>query len=215
MKKHMDEIKTAAARESVSALVDGDWHDPAVAGALDALLDDPQLVQTWHAYQVVGDVLRSAELAPSRSDLAFLDRLEQRLALEPRGPHVPTPERVFGAGRDIPSLSPVSPDRPAANLAVFRWKMLATAACVALVGVVGLQLWSLGGSRSEPEMAAARPAAVPPTPDVVVADSAAGSMLRDPRLDELMAAHRQLGGHSALQVPAGFLRNATYEGAGR
>jgi sigma-E factor negative regulatory protein RseA len=211
----MDEIKTAAARESVSALVDGDWHDQAVAGALDALLDDPQLVQTWHAYQVVGDVLRSAELAPSRSDLAFLDRLEQRLALEPRAPHVLSPERVSGAGRDIPSLSPVSLDRPAANLAVFRWKMLATAACVALVGVVGLQLWSLGGSRSEPEMAAARPAAVPPTPDVVVADSAAGSMLRDPRLDELMAAHRQLGGHSALQVPAGFLRNATYEGAGR
>jgi len=93
--------------------------------------------------------------------------------------------------------------------------MLATAACVALVGVVGLQLWTLGGARETAQMAVARPAAVPSVPDVVVADSAAGTMLRDPRLDELMAAHRQLGGHSALQVPAGFLRNATYEGAGR
>jgi len=36
-------------------------------------------------------------------------------------------------------------------------------------------------------------------------------MLRDPQLEELMAAHRQYGGVSALQMPAGFLRNATYE----
>jgi sigma-E factor negative regulatory protein RseA len=123
---------------------------------------------------------------------------------------------VLGAGADVVPDSRVAPDRPAANLAVFRWKMLATAACVALVGVVGLQLWSLGGGRNESQMAAVRPAVVPPPqPDVVVADSAAGTMLRDPRLDELMAAHRQLGGHSALQVPAGFLRNATYEGAQR
>ncbi|MEY3123908.1 MAG: hypothetical protein RLZZ573_428, partial [Pseudomonadota bacterium] len=40
-------------------------------------------------------------------------------------------------------------------------------------------------------------------------------MIRDPRLDALMAAHRELGGHSALQMPAGFLRNATYDGSGR
>jgi sigma-E factor negative regulatory protein RseA len=38
-------------------------------------------------------------------------------------------------------------------------------------------------------------------------------MIRDPRLDEMLAAHRQLGGGaSALQTPAGFLRNATFEG---
>jgi sigma-E factor negative regulatory protein RseA len=37
------------------------------------------------------------------------------------------------------------------------------------------------------------------------------TMLRDPRLDELLAAHKQYGGASALQMPAGFLRNATFE----
>ncbi len=38
-------------------------------------------------------------------------------------------------------------------------------------------------------------------------------MIRDPRLDELLAAHRQLGNStSALQMPAGFLRNATFAG---
>jgi len=40
-------------------------------------------------------------------------------------------------------------------------------------------------------------------------------MLRDPRLDELLAAHKQAAGASALQTPAGFLRNATFEGASR
>jgi sigma-E factor negative regulatory protein RseA len=36
-------------------------------------------------------------------------------------------------------------------------------------------------------------------------------MIRDPRLDELLAAHKQFGSTSALQMPAGFLRNATFE----
>ena len=37
----------------------------------------------------------------------------------------------------------------------------------------------------------------------------------DPQLDALLAAHKQLGGGSALPMPAGFLRNATFEGSGR
>jgi sigma-E factor negative regulatory protein RseA len=57
--------------------------------------------------------------------------------------------------------------------------------------------------------------AVATAPSIVTADTSAGPMMRDARLDELMAAHRQVGGNSALQVPAGFLRNATYEGAAR
>ena len=35
-------------------------------------------------------------------------------------------------------------------------------------------------------------------------------MIRDPRLDELLAA-QQFGKTTALQMPAGFLRNATFE----
>jgi sigma-E factor negative regulatory protein RseA len=40
-------------------------------------------------------------------------------------------------------------------------------------------------------------------------------MIRDPRLDELLAAHKQFSGASALQQPAGFLRNATFTPTGR
>jgi sigma-E factor negative regulatory protein RseA len=40
-------------------------------------------------------------------------------------------------------------------------------------------------------------------------------MLRDPQLDAMLAAHRQAGGAPALQMSAGFLRNATFEGTSR
>jgi sigma-E factor negative regulatory protein RseA len=40
-------------------------------------------------------------------------------------------------------------------------------------------------------------------------------MLRDPRLDELLAEHRQAVGVTALGGSTGFLRNATFEGVER
>ncbi|MEK9803379.1 MAG: anti-anti-sigma factor, partial [Curvibacter sp.] len=49
--------------------------------------------------------------------------------------------------------------------------------------------------------------AVPPAQ----APAEASVMIRDARLDQLIAAHQQQGGSSALQMPAGFLRNATFE----
>jgi negative regulator of sigma E activity len=63
----MDELDSKA-REHVCALVDGRLPEGELAQILNALLADPQSVQTWHAYHVVGDVLRSPELAPGRSD---------------------------------------------------------------------------------------------------------------------------------------------------
>jgi sigma-E factor negative regulatory protein RseA len=38
-----------------------------------------------------------------------------------------------------------------------------------------------------------------------------GPVLRDARLEQLLAEHRQYGGMSALQMPAGFLRDATQD----
>jgi sigma-E factor negative regulatory protein RseA len=204
----------ASSNEQISALVDGCLQGEACAHALNAVLADEQAVQTWHAYQVVGDVLRSAELAPSHSDLAFWEKLERRLAQEPQRPQMLADDHVAVSPANV-AAAVVDTDRPGANAAVFRWKMLATSACVALAGVVGMGLWTQTGQPTAAQMAVATPPAAPEAPQLVTADSSAGTMVRDPRLDELMAAHRQLGGHSALQVPAGFLRNATYEGAAR
>lgn len=64
---------------------------------------------------------------------------------------------------------------------------------------------------SSPERATAQGA-----PVVAVADADGQQvMIRDPRLGELLAAHKQFGSTSALQMPAGFLRNATFETPGR
>lgn len=208
----MNEANTTS-RERISALVDGDLRGDACARAVTELLDDKEAVRTWHTYQVVGDVLRSAELAPTCNDLAFWEKLEARLAQEPQ-----RPDQVEDARAGVRPMgmqpSSLNVDRPGANASIFRWKMLAATACTALVGVVGLGLWTQTGQSADARMAAAVPN-TPVVPQVVTAESNVGTMMRDPQLDELMAAHRQLGGHSALQVPAGFLRNATYEGAGR
>ena len=190
--------------ERICDLVDGQLQDDACAQAFDALLSDRRAIQTWHTYHVIGDVLRSSELAPSSSDLAFLERLERSLAKEPVRPVVIRS-----------SLIPVTNNLPSANASIFRWKMLAGLASFALVGVVGLNLWTPSGLQGDAQIAVQN-TVVPSQPTTLVAaDTAVGTMIRDERLDELMAAHRQLGGHSALQMPAGFLRSATYEGAGR
>ncbi len=108
----------------------------------------------------------------------------------------------------------VDTGRVGANAPQFRWKVLASVACTALVAVVGSGIWLQTSPSGDGQLAKGQ--AVEATKEVVVVtDPVAGTMLRDPRLDELMAAHRQLGGHSALQVPAGFLRNATFEGVSR
>jgi sigma-E factor negative regulatory protein RseA len=208
----MNELKSGS-NESISASIDGELQAESSARVIDELLANAKSMDTWHVYQVVGDVLRSAELAPATDDLAFWNRLEQRLALEP-----PRPDNsavVEGAGAVTPNVAAwVDTGRMGANALQFRWKVLASVACTALVAVVGSGIW-LQASTSGDGQLAKGPAVEATKEVVIVADPVAGAMLRDPRLDELMAAHRQLGGHSALQVPAGFLRNATFEGSSR
>lgn len=187
--------------EHICDLVDGHEPDGACARTLDALLSNRQAMQTWHAYHVIGDVLRSSELAPTSSDHAFLERLERRLANEPVRPVVAESSQV----RPVTNV-------PSANASIFRWKMVAGLASFALVGVVGVSLWPQTGLSGDAQVAKQNTVAPSAPTTLVATDTGAGTMLRDARLDELMVAHRQLGGHSALQVPAGFLRNATHEG---
>jgi sigma-E factor negative regulatory protein RseA len=208
----MNELNSTSSSERLSAFMDGELSVNESAQVLDRLLVDTQAKETWHAYQVVGDVLRSAELAPNQSDLAFLEKLEHRLSQEPQRPVV-SGARQFPV-TDVALVLPEDLSKPVANSPVFRWKVLAGVACSALVIVVGGGLWSQTDPLGGGQLAIIKPV-ISEVPVVVATETSAGPMLRDPRLDELMTAHRQLGGHSALQVPAGFLRNATYEGAGR
>src|SRR5688572_14499694 len=68
--------------EDLSALMDGELD--AAESACARWRDDPELRSRWHAYHLIGDVLRSEELASSRGrDAKFLSDLRLRLADEP------------------------------------------------------------------------------------------------------------------------------------
>ncbi|WP_243457414.1 sigma-E factor negative regulatory protein [Ottowia testudinis] len=198
-------------REAVSALMDGQLVG-AEASAVLQCMATTDARECWHVYHLVGDVLRSSDLAACGHDAAFVTRLNARLKYEAR-----PAERL---AVPLPDIA-----RPAANDGVFRWKLVAGLASFAAVAAIG---WgTLGGIGPQPGSGAqlaqggapARSAQVMALSAPVAAASetadAGAVMLRDARLDELLAAHRQTAGASALGQAAGFLRNATFEGSGR
>lgn len=187
-------------RELISALADGQLRGEAFARGVEAAGTDPCGREAWNTYHLIGDVLRSGDLAACSAPTAFLARLEQRLLQEPLQPaaHATSRPRQEGATISRP---------PAANDASFRWKLVAGFASFAAVAAIG---WTVVGAVAKPEQGQLAAA-----PGPVLAGGQAGLMIRDPNLDEFLAAHRQLGGASALQTPAGFLRNATFEGPNR
>jgi sigma-E factor negative regulatory protein RseA len=209
----MDDLNSISKGERLSALLDGELSADECKDTLGEMSADAQSIETWHVYQVVGDVLRSPDLAPSPGGTAFWEKLEQRLSHEPQRPSV-VPDVDQSPVLTFSRSASVDISKPGANVPVFRWKVFAGVACSALAAVVGSGLWSQIGFSRDDEMAKVKPV-LSESPMMVATETSVGPMLRDPHLDELMAAHRQLGGHSALQVPAGFLRNATYEGVGR
>ena len=97
------------------------------------------------------------------------------------------------------------------------WLSLAAVAAIGWSSLASLQGSDARGLGRGGQLAQAeRPAAAPAAPVVAVADAEGQQvMIPDPRLDELLAAHKQFGSTSALQMPAGFLRNATFETPGR
>ena len=171
--------------ERISALVDGRLMGDDFAQAMADMASRPDDAATWHLYHLIGDVLRSEDLAAGTHNDDFLSRLEGKLALE----QIPV-----ALAAEVPLL--VATALPSANADVLRWKWGAGLAASVLVSVVGVSLWNQTTASSLQATAAPADAQI---------------FLRDPQLDALLAAHQQLGGHSALQMPSGFLRNATFE----
>lgn len=211
----------------LSALVDGELTDAELDGLLAGMAHGSTTLAAWHNYQVIGDVLRaSAPAAAAKPSQDFLVGIHARLQAEaplaqppqPQRPAQPAPVAVLGHVR-----------APAANDAVFRWKMVAGLASLAAVmavswTVLGTAPSGAGGSNAAgPQLAlmGTNPGISSGTgaplvqEAAVVVDTPQGMVIRDAQLEALMAEHRQNGGMSALQMPAGFLRNATYDATGR
>lgn len=205
-------------RELVSALADGQLRGEEFARTVEAVANAPDARAAWHAYHLMGDVLRSGELAAGGHDTAFVTRLQLRLQRE-----------VSVSPADVAAGSIAEPvhltrargishrEVSGANEPVLRWKRVAGFASLAAISAIGWNVVSgWGGQNGAPQLAQGSAAsAVSVQPPVTLAGGEPQRMLRDPRLDELLAAHKQFGGASALQMPAGFLRNATFEGAAR
>lgn len=190
---------TTQHRELISALADGQLVGDDFSSALAMCEADAQALDSWNAYHLVGDILRSPELTAHAADTAFVARLRGRLSQEPAFIAAP-------AALDVPALAGRAGGE-AANDASFPWKLVAGFASVAAVAAIA---WNAGTGLLSPT-AAPQLARSEPSAQQVLVVSGQGTMVRDARMQELLAAHKQFGGASALQVPSGFLRNATFE----
>jgi len=210
-----------AARERLSALLDGELDGHAVTLACVQWRESAESRATWHAYHLIGDVLRSDDLAshPVR-DSGFLDALRARLATEP----------VVLAPQPLNATAAVEPH---AARSVRRWQWIAPGAVaagfVAVVGVLTLTRPNSPPERNDATSSVAQaaaptslaggaavgvgnPAGSTPEPQALVAT---GQLIRDARLDRYLTAHKQFAGSSALGVPSAYLRNATADASGR
>jgi sigma-E factor negative regulatory protein RseA len=197
--------------ELMSALTDGQLSREDVAIALQACERDDSALVGWNTYHLIGEVLRLPGGLPAPAvrgaDMAFVRRLSQRIAQEPlcttELQSFDLDSAVLLKGNAVADL--IHRRGAASNDGNFRWKLLAGLASLAAVTAIA---WNVSGIFSP--AAAPQLAQIPGVQQVVVA-SPQGPMVRDARLEELLAAHRQLGSNSALQAPSGFLRNATFE----
>jgi sigma-E factor negative regulatory protein RseA len=180
----------------LSALADGDCNGQTLDEACRLWRDDEGARKAWHAYHLIGDVMRSDDLAsaPGR-DEAFLAGLRVRLAAEPVV-LAPTP----------------------ASRRQQLW-LLPAAMAAGFVVVAGVLVLARSGQTDVAaparELAAASsPAAVPAMTVVggvpgrefarpLVNDA---GVLRDARLDEFLRAHQAVGPGMTMAVPGGTLR---------
>ncbi len=204
--------------EHISALVDGQLPDQALAFTLTELSTSESARERWDVYHLVGDVMRSAHTPVRAHDPAFVMKLRQRLAQE---------EIKIIAVDAVPISATVQKDasKQAANEP--QWRRVVGFASVALAAVLTWQLvpWQ-SSTGAAPQLAQRGQSDLPVASAQQVLIRSDGSsalalnaepqvMLRDPQLDALLAAHRQLAGTSALQTSAGFLHQATFAGSAR
>ena len=190
--------------ELLSALADGQLDEQDFSAALEACGRDDAVLECWNTYHLIGDLLRSpADLRASSlavgGEIGFASRLSARLAQETVATAVAVPSAQLPASAGI-----VHHRGPASNDGNFRWKLVAGVASLAAVSAIAWNASGLMAPSLAPQLAQAS------SPQIVVT-SPQGPVVRDARLEELLAAHRQFGTASALQESSGFLRNATFE----
>lgn len=198
--------------EAISALADGELGSGEVAAACGRWRDDPGARAQWHDYQLIGDVLRSEDLAStSERDSDFLRALRQRLDAEPvvLAPSVETLPQ--GVPISAPRVAPVVAVAGARRTWVLPSAVAATVAAVVVGGAMSFRVPSGSGAATAPQLATnePRPTLVATEPPEQVVTVANGRLIRDARLDRYLAAHQQWSGGSVVGGHAAYLRQAS------
>lgn len=196
-------------RAALSALMDGE--PSACDTACGAWRGDAVARADWHAYHLIGDLMRSDEhRADAARDARMLARLREQLSHEPV------------------VLAP-TPAAPAAFVHKRRARawMVPTAAAAGFVAVAGALLVTRvsapdgvpadrGGLVAGTTASGATPAAVPaPVLTVPAIAETAPAMIRSAELDRYLAAHRQYASGALQVVPGGAVRQAAVAAPGR
>ena len=205
--------------QSLSALVDGHAtaDDAAAIGAL--WRSDASVRERWHRYHLIGDVLRSEELAQRPDhDAEFLSCLRQRLAHE-QPPNLslrarpPEGDEQSGkatfAQESVPLRAPVPAQVSSHRLS---WPMASAAAVVGFLVVAGVMLVT----RTTPDVASIATAtnAAATSAVITLALEPAGPALtainhrlvRDAQLDRYLAAHRRVSTVASVGLPGAVVR---------
>lgn len=205
--------------QRLSALADGEIDAGEVASVIGDWQTRAQARRTWHDYHLIGDVLRSEDLASSMSgDAAFLDAVRCRLASEPTV-LAPAAAPVVAANGRRPAIS----TRRFGSLAA-----LAAGLLVVVAGTFTVTNFTLDRSTADQSIATRSDAASPTAPTVAAAGDpgadplnqgeatvASGQLIRDAGLDRYLAAHHQWSSNSRLGGHAVYLRSRPNDLSGR
>ncbi|HOM13289.1 MAG TPA: sigma-E factor negative regulatory protein [Rubrivivax sp.] len=205
MKEHDAADATHSCR-LISALADGE-ADAADLGRGCALwAGDATARERWHAYHLIGDVLRSEDLARRpQHDHDFLRRLSARL-------------------QDEPAVLAPAPPGPGAAPARRRWALPVALAAGVMALATAVGLWSANDEgAAAPKLALASVAARVPLAAAPSAPAAApaalaqaapaeavpvgGRMVRDTQLDSYLRAHRDYAAALPGSLPGGSGRS--------
>lgn len=190
--------KGSSLGERLSAFVDGEGLDP--SESFDAVLTkfDPADRRTWSAYHLIGDTLRSEDLAvhPATSS-AFLAGFAARLEAEP---HVLVPPHARARSRASVLRRRVAP-------------ALAVAAAAATLSWIVLPQWQHGGAQSRIQTASTNPV------QTVAMTSGSGAqeanIIRDASLDQYLEAHQQFAQQPMMPGSMPLIRAAVQTSQGQ
>lgn len=196
-----DQTDQRERQQALSALMDGEGKEADLA--CKAWREDTGLRADWHAYHLIGELMRSDDVrcSPHR-DARFLGRLRERLADEP----------VVLA----PAAIPAAATGRGAVRHGWAGPVAVAAGFVAVAGVLLVTRGAIpGGGESDRSPLVARQEAAPSALAPSAGLGVETRLVRSAELDRYLAAHKQYSGTSALAIPGGMVRNAAAAAPGR